>query len=69
MRRHRMVTVWRARLVDEDGLAVVVVVLGDDADDAADAAENQTGAECVLVEAIDKARAFLEASAVLVERG
>lgn len=57
MERHQMVTVWRAVLVTEDGDSFVAVVLGGDADEAADEAERQTGEECVLVDALEKVRA------------
>ncbi len=57
MERHQMVTVWRAVLVTEQGGSYVAVVLGENADQAGDEAENQTGDECVMVETIGKVKA------------
>jgi hypothetical protein len=47
---------WRAIVVDEDGHTLTFVLHADDADDAADQAEYQTGLDCVLVDDVTPAR-------------
>lgn len=58
---------WRAIVLDENGHAMSFLLHADDADDAADQAEHQTGMECVIVDDITPAprRAAAYAQAVM----